>query len=207
MSSATTDRPTVKPAAAGVAAPTATPARPPKGRLIPQYVSDREFLPAAIAIVETPPSTIAVTFMWAICAIFAAALLWAYFGQLDIYAVARGKIQVAGRSKVVQALEPGKVTAVLVKNGSQVKRGDVLLELDPTETAADVERLTRDAEAADAEAARRKTAIEAVRSGKPVPMPIKFKPNVNQYIRLREERVLTADLAQLATTQQVRLSS
>ena len=36
---------------------------------------DREFLPAALEIYETPPSPIAVSFIWIICVLFVAALL------------------------------------------------------------------------------------------------------------------------------------
>ena len=113
-------------------------------RLVPHQMQDREFLPAALEILETPPSVISVTFIWLICAIFAAAIGWSYFGKLDIYAIAQGKVQLVGRSKVVQPLGPGKIRSVLVKNGAQVNEGDLLLELDPTETTADQEKLTQD---------------------------------------------------------------
>ena len=67
---------------------------------------DREFLPAALELLETPPSPVRVAMIWLICLFFAAALAWSYFGWLDIYAVAAGKIQPSGRSKVVQPLDP-----------------------------------------------------------------------------------------------------
>ena len=74
----------------------------------PLHVDEREFLPMAIEILQSPPSPVAVWFIWLICAVFAAAIGWSYFGQIDIYAVARGKIEVTGRSKVVQPLDAGK---------------------------------------------------------------------------------------------------
>ena len=177
-------------------------ARSPALRLVPPQTQDREFLPAALEILETPPSVISVSFIWLICAIFAAAIGWSYFGKLDIYAIAQGKIQPAGQSKVVQPLEPGKVRMVLVENGTLVKEGDVLLELDPTETTADQEKLTRDLESADAEATRRKAAIEAARLERPVAGAIEFKPGTSEFVRQREERALAADLAQLAASKQ-----
>ena len=81
---------------------------------------DREFLPAALEIFETPPSPIRVAGIWLICIAAAAGLAWAYFGWLEIYAVAQGRIQPSGRSKVVQPLEAGKVAAIAVENGSHV---------------------------------------------------------------------------------------
>jgi hypothetical protein len=59
---------------------------------------DREFLPAALELVETPTSPITVALIWCICVGFASALAWSYFGHLDIHAVAQGKIQPSGRS-------------------------------------------------------------------------------------------------------------
>jgi membrane fusion protein, hemolysin D len=157
---------------------------------------DREFLPAALEILEAPPSPIAVALIFSIATLFLVALAWSYFGLVDIYAVAPGKIQPSGRSKVVQPLEPGKVAAVFVENGSRIEVGDVLLELDPTETAADQEGLRRDVESADAEIARRRTAIAAARSDREV-VPIDFPSGMSRPARAREEAVLFADLAQL----------
>jgi len=39
---------------------------------------DREFLPAALEILESPPPPAPVAFMMAICAFFALALVWAF---------------------------------------------------------------------------------------------------------------------------------
>jgi hemolysin D len=169
-------------------------------RLTP-HAEDREFLPAAVEILETPPSVIAVSFIWLICTVFAAAIAWSYFGKLDIYAVAAGKVQLAGRSKVVQPLDPGKVAAVLVENGSRVKEGDVLIELDPTETTADRDKLSRDLSSADAEAARRRAAIEQARLGAlAAPALVTFDTGTSDAVRAREEKVLAADLAQLGAS-------
>src|SRR5262249_29903253 len=158
---------------------------------------DREFLAHAIAILETPPSPVAIPMIFSICALFLSTLGWSYFGMIDIYAIAPGKIQPSGRSKVVQPLEPGKVVAVFVENGSYAQAGDVLIELDPTETAADEEGLRRDFEASAAEALRRRIAIEAARLDHQMPSIIEFPSCVSPSVRQRELDVLTADLGQL----------
>jgi len=180
------------PGVTGGGKPPEKPGRPDRMRS-----ADREFLPAALEIYETPPSPIVVSFIWTICLTFAAALAWSYFGWMDINAIASGKIQPSGRSKVVQPLEPGKVVAVMVDNGSHVQGGDVLLELDPTETGADREAQQRDLEAAMAEATRRKAAVEAAR-GDPQPIRIQFPAGISKPVREREEGVLIADLGQLS---------
>jgi hemolysin D len=162
--------------------------------------TDREFLPAALEIVASPPSPIARTLMLTICALFVAALAWSYFGWMDIYAIAPGKIQPDGGSKVVQPLEAGKVTAIRVENGSRVNAGDVLVELDQTEAAAEREAQARDLEAAKAEAARREAAIAAAHGETLEPLPIAFPAGISEAVRHREEGVLAADLAQLRST-------
>ena len=163
-----------------------------------QFTSaDREFLPAALEILVTPPSPVAKSLMLSICGLFFLALAWSYFGWIDIHAVAPGKIQPSGGSKVVQPLEAGKIVAIRVENGSRVQAGDVLLELDSTETTADREAQARDLEAANAEAARRRAAIAAARTDAIEAQPIEFLAGIGEAVRSREESVLSADLAQL----------
>lgn len=159
---------------------------------------DREFLPAALELLETPPSPIRIAGLWVICLGVVAAVLWSYIGKLDIHAVAQGRIQPSGRSKVVQPLEPGKVAAIVVENGSVVAAGDVLIELDPTETGADQEGQARDLEAARAEAVRRQVAIDIASGDKLETRPVPFPDGIGAGVRLREQSVLTADIAQLA---------
>jgi hemolysin D len=171
-------------------------------RFIPRSAEDRDFLPAALEILETPPSVVSIAFIWLICAVVATAIGWAYFGKLDVYAVAQGKIQPIGRSKVVQPLEPGKIRTVLVDNGAAVKEGDVLIELDPTDAGADQEKLTQDLDSSNAEASRRRAAIAAAGQDRPVAPAVDFASGTGDFIRQREERALAADLAQLVASRQ-----
>ncbi len=165
--------------------------------------ADREFLPAALEIVETPPSPIAIALLWFICLLFSSALAWSYFSSLDIHAIAQGKIQPRGRSKVVQPMEPGKITAVFVENGTSVKAGDVVAELDPTETAADQEAIRQDLGAAQGEIIRRIEAIEQGRREATAPVKeLAFPSEVDASVQARERRVLVADINQLASVLQ-----
>ncbi|MBY0317226.1 MAG: HlyD family type I secretion periplasmic adaptor subunit [Reyranella sp.] len=112
------------------------------------------FLPAALEIVETPPSPIGRTVVWTIVVIFVAALAWASIGTVDIVAVALGKIIPSGRTKTIQPFETGVVRAITVRDGQSVKAGDVLIELDPTITGAELGRLKSDLLAAQLDLAR-----------------------------------------------------
>jgi hypothetical protein len=168
-------------------------AKPGKGLRIAE---DAEFLPAALEILETPPSPAATALMLGICGGLLAVLLWSVIGTLDIHAVAQGKIQPSGRTKVVQPMEPGRVAAILVESGKLVGEGDVLIELDPTETAADLEALVREHESTTAEALRRQAAIASVRSADIAPPSINFPASVGAQVRRRETELLAAELAQ-----------
>src|SRR6185437_11297542 len=160
----------------------------------------REFLPTALELIETPPSPIAVALLWFVCLGFSALLTWSYFGHLDIYATASGKIQPNGGSKIVQPLSPGRVIAMHVENGSHVKAGDILIELDPTETSADRKALALELEALRAEIARRRVAVDIARDDTLLIRPIPFENGTSDVLRSREEGVLAADVAHLEST-------
>lgn len=117
------------------------------------------FLPAALEIVETPPSPIGRAIGLTIISVFVLALAWACIGTVDIVATAPGKIIPSGRTKVIQPFEIGVVRAIHVHDGDAVKAGDVLIELDPTINAADRERLQSDLISAQLDVARLRAAL------------------------------------------------
>src|SRR5262245_35476655 len=102
------------------------------------------FLPAALEIVETPPSPIGRAIGATLILLFSAALAWAWWGTIDIVASATGRIVATSRTKVIQPFETGVVRAVYVQDGQSVKEGDVLVELDPTISGAESERLAQE---------------------------------------------------------------
>jgi hemolysin D len=106
--------------------------------------SEREFLPAAIEIMERPASPVGRALIWSLCAFFAIATAWSIVGHIDIVAVAQGKVVPRGHTKVVQPLEIGVVRAIYVKDGDHVTAGQKLIDLDPTEALADRDRLDHD---------------------------------------------------------------
>ncbi|MGV1045187.1 HlyD family type I secretion periplasmic adaptor subunit [Limnohabitans sp.] len=104
----------------------------------PQRMADEvAFLPAALSLQETPVHPAPRRFAWGLMILFVLALLWSILGQVDIVAVAPGRIIVSDRTKVIQPLEASVVKKVLVKDGDRVQAGQVLVELDPTMASAD----------------------------------------------------------------------
>jgi hemolysin D len=106
--------------------------------------NELEFLPAALEIVETPPSPIGRALLWIIVSFFVIAITWSVIGRVDEVAVAPGKVIPSGYTKVIQAEDKGIVRKLNVTNGTRVKAGDVLIELDTIATEADMSRLTKE---------------------------------------------------------------
>ena len=117
------------------------------------------FLPAALEIVETPPSPVGRAIAATIMALFILALLWATIGHVDIVASASGKVVPSGRVKLIQPFETGVIRAIQVYDGQRVKAGDVLIELDPTITVAEQGHIRSDLIAAQLDVARLRAAL------------------------------------------------
>src|SRR3982751_4661909 len=117
------------------------------------------FLPAALEIVESPPSPIGRAIGATIILLFVLAIAWACVGEIDIVASASGKIVPTSRIKVIQPLEIAVVRAIRVRDGQTVKAGDVLIELDPTINAAEASRLKSELVATQVNVARLKAAL------------------------------------------------
>lgn len=98
---------------------------------------DQDFLPAALEIMEKPPSPVGRGLMLMFIAFFAIAVAWSIFGRVEVVAVAPGRIIPSERVKPIQPADPGVVRAVYVKDGDIVHAGDLLIELDPTFAGAD----------------------------------------------------------------------
>jgi len=118
-----------------------------------------EFLPAVLEIEHAPPSPIGRGITWTIIAVFTTGTLWATIGWIDIVATAQGKIIASGYSKVIQPYETGVITSIHVIDGQVVTRGEVLIELDPTQNRADRDRASNEYRAAKVDAARLRALI------------------------------------------------
>jgi hemolysin D len=93
---------------------------------------EHQFLPAALEVMETPPSPGLRRLLLLTCGLFVLALVWAVVGKIDVVAVAAGKTVPSGNVKLVQPIEIGAVRAIHVRNGQFVRKGQLLVELDPT---------------------------------------------------------------------------
>ena len=163
---------------------------------------EREFLPAALEVVETPPSPTGRTLGLIIILFFAIAVLWSLFGKVDVLATAPGRLIPAGDVKVIQPLDPGVVHAIHVQDGDHVKAGQLLVELDPTQTGADTTRLAHDLAQARLDVARLTALTDAFEHGHapqfaaPVDAPADMVQQARQAMRAQYDQQ-TAKLADL----------
>ncbi|MDH5669348.1 MAG: HlyD family type I secretion periplasmic adaptor subunit [Nitrospira sp.] len=118
-----------------------------------------EFLPAVLEIQQAPPSPLGRAILWTILAVFLSGVAWTTFGKIDIVTTAQGKIIPSGYSKVIQPYETGVIAAIAVQDGQLVKKGDVLIELDPTLNRADRDRALNEYRAAMVEVARLRSLV------------------------------------------------
>ena len=133
----------------------------------PRRLADEQaFLPAAMSLQETPPHPAPQRTALVICALFGVAMAWACFGELDVVAVAPGRIIVSERSKTIQPLEASVVRAIHVRDGDVVHAGQLLVELDPTVSQADGSRVTEERRAAFAEWVRAQALLASLDSAK-----------------------------------------
>ena len=113
-----------------------------------------EFYPPALEIQDRPPLPASRWLLRLIIVFFALALGWSVLGRVEIVGVAPGKIVPSGRVKTIQPIETARVTAIHVAEGDRVDEGAVLIELESTDTAADLARLTQERDAMRLQAAR-----------------------------------------------------
>ena len=153
--------------------------------------------------------------MGTICAFALVAILWSFFGRLDVHAVAQGKVVSSQSTKIIQPLEPGRVAAIRVENGS---RGEGRRPLGrtrrlggPSPTSAPTPTgSTRASPRSPADASRPRSSAP-LRVASPAPDaaatidtlftdvgPIPFDAALPEDARRRETAVLAAELGRLA---------
>jgi len=158
--------------------------------------NEREFQAAAIEIMETPPSPGGRLLALALITLFTLAVVWSIFGRIDIYATLQGKIIPSGHIKVIEPLITGRVQAIHIRQGEMVKKGTLLVELDPTEHHAERVRLEEEKTITEAVSARLAAAMLAIKRKTPVDtIAIGLPGNVPEALRKLQRQVLAQTLS------------
>lgn len=98
-----------------------------------------EFLPILAEIEEEPVNPLGRTMFWTMITLILFTVIWLFFGKADVVVSARGKIIPDGETKIIQPLDTGVIKKILIKEGDFVKKGQTLMEIDPSTTEPQLE--------------------------------------------------------------------
>ncbi|MBF2001483.1 MAG: HlyD family type I secretion periplasmic adaptor subunit [Synechococcales cyanobacterium M58_A2018_015] len=128
-----------------------------------QFVSPEDYLSYELgkAVRELPPLYTRLLAGTVSLLVFGT-LGWAHFSQVDEVATTQGELIPSEQVRPVQASEGGIISAIRVKEGDQVQKGDVLIVQDPSLPQAEMARLQTIADAVRQDIAR----LEAESAGK-----------------------------------------
>ena len=85
------------------------------------------------------PSVAANAVLLVITAVVVTFIAWASFTELDQVTRGQGRVVPSSQLQVIQNLEGGIVSEILVRQGDRVQKGDVLMRLDRTQFGAELE--------------------------------------------------------------------
>ena len=163
--------------------------------LIPSAEAD--FLPAALEVAERPVSPTARITAWVLLIGLLLTILWAVFGRVDVVASAPGSLIPTGHVKLIQSPGAGVVRAIYVRNGDTVRKGQPLVDLDPTIVGADLAAAQKALATAELEIARNRAIADAL-SGKP--LSFVAPPGTAPEIAETQRRLIAAQLAEIDAT-------
>jgi hemolysin D len=118
------------------------------------------FKPHLVEIEESPVSPLGRKILWAIVLFMLVAAIWLFVGKTDVVVSGRAKVIPSGDVKILQALNGGSVSKIAVKEGEEVKKGDLLIEIDPTIQKSDLEAKKRTIEILSLEVEKLKALID-----------------------------------------------
>lgn len=184
--------------------------------------SETDFLPAALEIIETPPSPAGRLLLLSLSGLLIIALLWSIFARIDIIVAAPGRISPLDSVKTVSwggssAASDGLVGVVRelrVAEGDRVRKGQLLIALDPTIAGAESQQAQRGLGSAQAQAARSRALMTWLSTGRiampPMPgLPAAEATVQEQLVRstIAEYQAKSASLSQQRAEKQAQMTS
>lgn len=100
-----------------------------------------EFKPLLSEIEDSPVNPLGRFMLWTIVALIIVTVLWMFFAKVDVVVRARGIVIPDGEAKIIQPLDTGVVHDILVREGDFVKKGQILIEIDPATTDAELKSI------------------------------------------------------------------
>ena len=97
--------------------------------------------PTMQSLLDQPPSNLPLQLIFGGILFCLSFILWAWFGQIDKVGKAQGKLVPKGESYKIESIESAKVSQIAVKEGQEVKTGQLIARLDSEQQTREVERL------------------------------------------------------------------
>ena len=133
--------------------------------------------------------------IWGSALAIAGFLIWANWAELDQITRANGQVIASSRNQVIQAPDGGVLAALPVREGAQVKRGELLARFDKTRTEAGYLESAAKAAALKATVARLNAEIFG---GRP-----KFPPELAKYPEFRTTQLALFNKRQAALREEI----
>jgi len=149
-----------------------------------------------IATVEDDERRLSKILVWSTLATLLAGLVWAGFFELDEITRAQGKVIPSSREQVIQSLDSGVLSELMVREGSLVEKDQVLLRIDDARSGA----VYREAQ----EKYLSLLAMTARLRAEAYNIPLAFPPELKDERALVEQETLAYNARKRALTESLR---
>jgi adhesin transport system membrane fusion protein len=140
--------------------------------------------------------------LWVVTGFVLIFFIWAYFAEIERTVRGMGRVIPSSQLQVVSNLEGGIVEEILVRQGQQVRTGDPLVRLDPTQTGAEYGSGEATLAALQAKIARLEAEVAGRRPAYPAAADAVMAEQISIEQALHTSRM--ADLASLTAAAQSR---
>jgi len=155
---------------------------------------DLEFMSELEEANHLAPNKASVIFLWTIVGLFSWLIIWAAFSEVDERVRGTGQVMPSSDVQVVQSLEGGILSELLVTEGDVVKKGQILLRMADVQFASEGKGI----EAQRAELVAKQSRLKAEASGQAFVMPADITKNFPD-IAANEEKLYRSRQEELST--------
>ena len=157
---------------------------------------DLEFMQSLSGAVMTKSPVKSSLVLWVSFLAIAWLLLWASFAEVDEITKGSGKVVPSEQVQVIQNLEGGIVSKILIKEGQHVKKGDILIKIDDKIITSSFNEQILRLDELKAKATRLKAQME----GKSFDLNKKLKNKLTSKVCQNEQKLYTSNMKQLNKT-------
>lgn len=171
----------------------------------PKYNDVHEFKPLLVEIEESPVSPLGRATFWIVVATMVFAVAWSILGQIDVVVTASGKVIPDGETKILQPLEAGVIRKIAAKVGDCVKKGQLLVEIDPSTVDPERESSAKNLSYAQLEMRRIAATLageKSISGGGPSGAAVEAQQNLLESAQSELDKQMEAKQAELASIEE-----